>query len=183
MGKRVGYKRVSTTDQNTDRQLEGVKIDKLFEDKISGCTMNRPGLEACFDYLREGDTLVTHSIDRLARNLGDLEKIVNELNAEGVSVHFVKEGLTFGIGDENPMTRLQLQMMGAFAQFERALIRERQREGIAAAKAKGKHLGRKVSLTEAQIKEIKSRLAVGAAKSALAKEYGVSRPTLYSAIK
>ena len=140
-GKLVGYRRVSTVDQKTDRQLEDMELDRVFEDKVSGATVKRPGLEQCLEYLREDDTLVVHSIDRLARSLGDLERMVQELNDRGVTIRFVKEGLVFGVGDESPMARLQLQMMGAFAQFERSLIKERQREGIAAAKAKGNSAG------------------------------------------
>lgn len=133
----------------------------------------------------EADIQITPAEDEeaLARNLRDLEKLVARLNEKGVAVRFVKEGLTFGIGDESPITRLQLQMMGAFAQFERALIKERQREGIAIAKAKGKHLGRNASLSSAQVEEIRARVAAGESKAALAKEYGVSRPTLYAALK
>ena len=174
----VGYRRVSTTDQNNARQLDGMELDRVFEDKASGKDTKRPGLEQCLAFLREGDVLVVHSIDRLARNLASLEKLVGELNGRGVAVRFVKEGLTFGTGDDSPMARLQLQMMGAFAQFERALIRERQREGIAAAQAKGKHLGRSASLSTDQVVEIKRRVEAGETKKALAVEYGVSRPTL-----
>ena len=179
----VGYRRVSTVDQNNARQLDGLELDKLFEDKASGKDVKRPGLEQCLAYVREGDTLVVHSIDRLARNLSDLEKLVAELNDRGVAVRFIKESLTFGVGDESPMARLQLQMMGAFGQFERALIRERQREGIAAAQARGKHLGRAASLPLNQVVAIKARVAGGESKTDLAKEYGVSRPTLYAALK
>ena len=179
----VGYRRVSTTDQNNARQLDGMELDRVFEDKASGKDTKRPGLEECLRFLREGDVLVVHSIDRLARNLFDLEKLVGELNGRGVAVRFVKEGLTFGVGDESPMARLQLQMMGSFGQFERALIRERQREGIACARAKGKHLGRSASLSADQVAEIKRRVEAGETKKSLAAEYGVSRPTLYAALK
>ena len=182
-GKLVGYRRVSTVDQNCDRQLEGMELDRVFEDKVSGATVKRPGLEQCLEYLREDDTLVVHSIDRLARSLGDLERMVQELNDRGVTIRFVKEGLVFGVGDESPMARLQLQMMGAFAQFERSLIKERQREGIAAAKAKGKHLGRSATLSTDQVQEIHRRVAAGEHKTSLATEYGVSTPTLYASMK
>ena len=182
-GKLVGYRRVSTVDQNCDRQLEGMELDRVFEDKVSGATVKRPGLEQCLEYLREDDTLVVHSIDRLARSLADLERVVGELNDRGVTIKFIKEGLTFGVGDESPMARLQLQMMGAFAQFERSLIRERQREGIASAKAKGKHLGRSATLTADQVEEIHRRVAAGEHKTALAKEFGISTVTLYASLK
>lgn len=179
----VGYRRVSTVDQNNARQLDGLELDKVFEDKASGKDTKRPGLEQCLAFLREGDVLVVHSIDRLARNLSDLEKLVGELNDRGVAVRFIKESLTFGVGDESPMARLQLQMMGAFAQFERSLIRERQKEGIAAAQARGKHMGRSASLSTDQVAAIKARVAGGESKKALAAEHGVSRPTLYAALK
>ncbi len=182
MGAIVGYRRVSSIEQNFDRQLEGLKLDEIFEDKASGKDTKRPALQECLRFLRKGDILVVHSIDRLARNLGDLERMVSELNDKGVAVKFEKENLTFS-GDDNPMNVLMRQMMASFAQFERALIRERQREGIQAAKAKGKHMGRTASLTTLQVAEIKARVAAGETKKALAVEYRVSRPTLYAALE
>lgn len=178
-GQIVGYKRVSSVDQNLSRQLDGIRIDKLFEDKASGKDTNRPGLTACLDYIREGDILLVHSIDRLARNLADLEKIVSSLNAKGITVHFHKESLIFA-GDETPMSKLQLQMMGAFAEFERALMRERQREGIEAAKKQGRTGGRPNSLTKTQEALIKTRALSGENKKELAAEYGVCRQTIYN---
>nr|WP_321469403.1 recombinase family protein [uncultured Desulfobulbus sp.] len=182
-GHRIGYIRVSTVDQNTDRQLDGVELDKLFEDKVSGSTIKRPGLEACLEYLREGDTLVVHSIGRLARNLADLEKLVAGLTNKGVTVSFVKENLIFSSDSTSAMNKLMFQLLRAVAEFERSMIRERQREGIEKAKKEGKHLGRSASLTKAQVEEIKARVAAGEAKASLAKEHGVSRPTLYAALK
>ncbi|WP_373506712.1 recombinase family protein [Thiocapsa sp.] len=179
-GKAIGYLRVSTTDQTTARQLDGVELDRVFEDQVSGSSaMNRPALIQCLDYLRDGDVLHVHSIDRLARNLLDLQKLVEELTRRGVTVHFHKERLVFTGDDGDPMQTLMFQMMGAFAQFERALIRSRQREGIAAAKAAGKHLGRRSALTGEQIEEARARREAGESMSALAKAYGVSRQTLY----
>ena len=151
-GKNVGYIRVSTAEQNTARQLEGVALDKTFEDKCSGKDANRPALQACLEFLREGDTLHVHSIDRLARNLQDLLSVIENLNKHSISIVFHKEGLTF-TGGEDPFQRLQLQIIGAVAQFERSMIKERQREGIAIAKAAGKYTGRKPSMTAAQIEE------------------------------
>jgi len=179
--KRVGYIRVSTLDQNTDRQLDGVELDKVFTDKASGKDTARPQLQAALEYIREGDLLIVHSMDRLARNLDDLRKIVLGLTAKGVHVQFVKESLTF-TGDDSPMAELLLSMLGAVAQFERALIRERQREGIALAKKAGVYKGRKPSLTPAQIAEIRQRAAAGEKKARLAGEYCVSRQTLYAAL-
>jgi DNA invertase Pin-like site-specific DNA recombinase len=178
----VGYIRVSSCSQNTDRQLPEVVLDKIFEEKASAKDSNRPVLQDCLDYLREGDELHVHSIDRLARNLVDLQTIVTRLNSKGVSVVFHKENLTFTGNDENPLNKLMLQMMGAFAEFERNLIKERQREGIAQAVKNGKKIGRVRSLAADQIEEIKNRLANGAVKADLAKEYGISRPTLYAAL-
>src|ERR1035438_7267867 len=128
--KRVGYIRVSSLDQNTERQLEGVKLDKVFTDKASGKDTARPQLQAALEYLREGDLLLVHSMDRLARSVDDLRKIVFDLTKKGVHVQFVKENLTF-TGEDSPMSNLLLSLLGAVAEFERSMIRERQRGGIA----------------------------------------------------
>ena len=176
---RVGYKRVSTLDQSTARQLDGITLDKVFEDKLSGKDRERPQLQAAINFVREGDCLTVHSMDRLARNLVDLCQMVKELTAKGVTVEFIKENLRF-TGDDSPLAMLQLQMMGAFAQFERALLLQRQREGIAIAKTAGKYKGRKQTLTPAQVEELRARAALGAASKAdLAEEYHISRQTLY----
>jgi DNA invertase Pin-like site-specific DNA recombinase len=177
-GKRIGYVRVSSLDQNAERQLEGLELDKRFTDKASGKDVKRPQLQAALDYLRDGDVLVVHSMDRLARNLDDLRKIVTDLTARGVVVEFVKEHLTF-TPEENAMSKLLLSVMGAFAEFERALIRERQREGIALAKRKGVYKGRKPSLTVERAAELRKRAVAGEKKAALAREFGISRETLY----
>ncbi|AUK09186.1 recombinase family protein [Escherichia coli] len=141
-GQRIGYIRVSTFDQNPERQLEGVKVDRAFSDKASGKDVKRPQLEALISFARTGDTVVVHSMDRLARNLDDLRRIVQTLTQRGVHIEFVKEHLSF-TGEDSPMANLMLSVMGAFAEFERALIRERQREGIALAKQRGAYRGRK----------------------------------------
>jgi DNA invertase Pin-like site-specific DNA recombinase len=179
MGQRVGYLRVSTIDQNTERQLDGVALDKAFTDKASGKNTDRPELARALEYVREGDTLVVHSMDRLARNLEDLRRIVRELTGKGVRVEFAKESLTF-TGEDSAMNTLLLSMLGAVAEFERSMILERQREGIAIAKAAGKYKGRKASLTQAQAHELRDRLANGESVTALAAEYGVSRQTVYN---
>ena len=177
----VGYIRVSSYGQNTDRQLANIKLGEVFEEKASAKDAKRPVLQDCLRYLRKGDTLHVHSMDRLARNLFDLQQLVGELTDRGVSVQFHKESLTF-TGEENPMATLLLQVMGAIAQFERALIRERQREGIAAAKANGKQVGAKPKLTGDQVEEIRQRVAEGEFKTDLAQEYGISRQTLYASL-
>ena len=178
-GKRIGYVRVSTLDQNESRQLEGVQLDKRFVDKASGKDTKRPQLQAALDYVRDGDVIVVHSMDRLARNLDDLRRIVMELTDRGVVVEFVKEHLTF-TSEDNAMSKLLLSVMGAFAEFERSLIRERQREGIALAKKAGAYKGRKPSLTSERVAQLRARVAAGEKKAALAREFGISRETLYS---
>lgn len=179
MGERVGYQRVSTVDQNTDRQLDGIAVDKMFTDKASGKDIHRPELARAVEYLREGDTLVVHSMDRLARNLEDLRRIVRELTGQGVRVEFVKESLTF-TGEDSPMNTLLLSMLGAVAEFERSMILERQREGIALAKAAGKYKGRKAALSDEQAHELRARLANHEPVTALAREYGISRQSVYN---
>ena len=179
---RVGYTRVSTIDQNLDRQLDGIDVDRVFADKVSGKNTHRPKLDELLDYLRDGDTVVVHSMDRLARNLDDLRQLVRTLTGRGVRVEFVKENLTF-TGDDSPMATLLLSIMGSFAEFERALIRERQMEGIAAAKKRGVYTGRKNALTDEQVVDIRQRIAAGETKASLAREYGVSRETLYQHLR
>lgn len=175
---RIGYVRVSSEDQNPDRQLDGQQLDRLFTDKVSGRSINRPALSECLKYIRSGDILVVHSMDRLARNLDDLRSIVKSLTDQQIRVEFIKESLTF-TGEDSPMSTLLLSVMGAFAEFERSLIRERQREGIEIAKKNGKYKGRKRSLSEEQIEKIKELDAAGVPKAKIAREYKVSRQTIY----
>lgn len=183
-GQRVGYVRVSTLDQKTDRQLEGMSLGKVFVDKASGKDAGRPQLQAALEYVREGDTLICHSMDRLARNLDDLRRIVRELTGRGVAVQFVKESLTF-TGEDSPMATLLLSVMGAFAEFERSLIRERQREGIAIAKEKGVYKGRKKALSPEQVASLVAQDQANGKKNraALARELGISRETLYQYLR
>lgn len=176
---RVGYKRVSSIDQNTERQLDGEQLDRVFEDKVSGKDTKRPQLQAALAHVRDGDTLIVHSMDRMARNVEDLLRLVRELNAKHVTVEFLKERLTFSGDSADPMADLMLTMLGGFAQFERSLIRERQREGIALAKAKGVYKGRKPSLTPEQVEQLAQRVAAGDTKAAVARDFGISRETLY----
>jgi DNA invertase Pin-like site-specific DNA recombinase len=178
-GQMIGYVRVSTLDQNTERQLDGLKLDRIFTDKASGKDTKRPQLQAAFNHLREGDRLIVHSLDRLARNLVDLKNIVSDLTGRGVVVEFVKEHLTF-TSEDNAMSNLLLAVMGAFAEFERSLIRERQREGIALAKKAGVYKGRKPSLTPERVVELRKRVKAGEKKAALAREFKISRETLYT---
>lgn len=178
----VGYIRVSSTDQNVERQLQGVELDKSFTDKASGKNTDRPGWQACREYLREGDTLHVHSIDRLGRSMSDLLRIVDELTGKGISIHFHKENLVFSAGGADPMQKLQFSMLAAFAEFERALIRERQREGIELAKAAGKYKGRKPVANAELRARIDGMLESGKSKAEVAAELGISRTTLYKAL-
>jgi DNA invertase Pin-like site-specific DNA recombinase len=181
-GKRVGYVRVSSVDQNTVRQLEGIRLDRVFTDKASGKDTKRPQLEAMLEFVREGDLVVCHSMDRLARNLDDLRKLVMGLTKRGIRVEFVKESLTF-TGEDSPMATLLLNVMGSFAQFERELIKERQREGIAIAKKKGVYKGRKPSLSAEQAADLRKRVATGEKKAGIARDFNISRETLYQYLR
>ncbi len=182
-GQRVGYIRVSTVDQNTERQLEGIDRDKTFTDKASGKDAKRPELQQALTYCREGDTLYVHSLDRLARNLLDLRRIVSELTDKGVAVVFVNNALTFTADKSDPMATLMLNVLGAVAEFERSLLRERQAEGIAIAKAKGICQGRARKLTPHEAQEVREQVYAGVPKAAVARAYGVSRETLYQYLK
>ena len=181
----VIYMRVSSTDQNLERQQEGlavVQADRVFQEKASGKSgENRPELQTMLDFIRQGDCVHVWSIDRLARNVIDLEGIVNRIKDKGCSVKFHKENLEFTAGAENPFNELIFHVLGSFAQFERAMIHERQREGIAIAREQGRYkaCGRKPSLTPEQVTAICQRLEAGEKAAHLAKEYGVSRQTLY----
>jgi DNA invertase Pin-like site-specific DNA recombinase len=181
-GQRVGYIRVSSLDQNIIRQLDGIQLDRIFTDRLSGKDLHRPQLDAMIGFVRDGDTVLVHSMDRLARNLDDLRSTVRTLTGKGVRVEFVKEQLTF-TGEDTAMATLLLSVMGAFAEFERALLLDRQREGIALAKQRGAYRGRKPSLNSEQIARLTERAAAGDAKTALAREFGISRETVYQYLR
>ncbi|MDE8667701.1 recombinase family protein [Pseudarthrobacter sp. H3Y2-7] len=182
VGQRIGYVRVSTLDQNEKRQLEGQVLDRVFTDKASGRDTARPQLAELLRFARDGDTVVVHSMDRLARNLDDLRALVQGLTHKGVRVEFVKESLTF-TGEDSPMANLMLSVMGAFAEFERSLIRERQREGIALAKQRGAYKGRKKTLTPERAAEMVHLAGTGVPKALLARDYGISRETVYQYLR
>ena len=183
VGQRIGYVRVSTVEQNTERQLDGVDVARTFTDHASGKDVQRPQLQLCMAFVREGDTLIVHSIDRLARNLDDLRGIVQRLVARGVRVQFVKESLTFS-AEANAANILMLSMMGAFAEFERALMRERQREGIAIAQRAGVYRGRRGKLSATRIEDLRNRVAEGKeSKIAIARDMGIHPSTLYDYLK
>jgi DNA invertase Pin-like site-specific DNA recombinase len=172
---KVGYKRVSTEEQNTDRQeLSG--CEKFFEEKVSGASKERKALKDMIDWVREGDEVVVWSIDRLARDLRDLQDIIAQLLDKGVSVSFVSERLTFSADKDDAFSRLQLHLMGAFAEFERSIIRKRQAEGIAKAKAKGVYKGRKATIDANDIAMLKSQ---GLGASEIARRLGIGRASVY----
>lgn len=176
----VGYVRVSSADQNTARQLDGVSLDRVFEDKVSGATTDRPQLQEMLKFIREGDIVHVHSIDRLARSLEDLLRLVKDLNARKIGVHFHKEQLQF-TGDPNPMQELMLSMLGSVAQFERAMIKERQREGIDKAKIEGKYKGRAKTVDDVAIRT--AMQTEGASFRKVAKALDVSLSTVQRAMK
>ncbi|WP_431031538.1 recombinase family protein [Plantibacter sp. RU18] len=181
-GKRIGYVRVSTLDQNTVRQLDGIPLDKVYTDKASGKDHERPQLEDMIDFVRDGDTVLVHSMDRLARNLDDLRQLVRRITDKQVRVEFVKEQLSF-TGDDGAMSNLLLSVMGAFAEFERSLILERQREGITLAKQGKVYRGRAPAQNIERARELREKAAAGVSTAALAREFGISRETVYAYLR
>lgn len=177
----VGYIRVSSLEQNTVRQLDGVPLDKVFTDKASGATAQRPELLVMLDYIREGDTVHVHSIDRLGRSLVDLKDLVQQMIDKGVTVIFHKENLEFNSGSSSPIHTLMFNMLASFAEFERSLIKERQREGIEKAKAEGRYMGRTKTIDDNEI--IQAMKEEGASFRKVAKKLGVSLSTVQRAMK
>ena len=182
--KKIAYIRVSTFEQNTARQLDGMTFDKTFEDKLSGANANRPSLINMIDYIREGDEIWIHSIDRLARSLIDLHDLIKQITDKHATVHFKTESLTFDGGEHNPHQMLHLSMLGAFAQFERELIKQRQAEGIAKAKERGAYanVGRKGLSVEIE-NEIKAQRESGIGATQIAGNVGVSRTSVYRVLR
>ena len=189
IGQKIGYVRVSSLDQNDARQLDGLALDKIFTDKASGKDVHRPQLQAMLSHVREGDHVYVHSMDRLSRSLKDLQEVVESLTARGVAVEFCKENLRFERPGSNSgghtaaYSKLLLQMLGAVGEFERALIRERQREGIAIAKTKGVYKGRKPSLNEGVKLKLREMVANGMSKTEIAKNLAISRASVYKYLK
>jgi DNA invertase Pin-like site-specific DNA recombinase len=181
-GQRLGYIRVSSVDQNTERQLDGIHLDERFEDKCSGKDTERPALQSLLKHARKGDHIFVHEMSRLARNLTDMLALVENLTGRGIVVHFHKEGLVFD-GSSDKMGLLMLSIMGAVSQFERSMILERQREGIKLAQARGTYRGRKAALSVARADELRKRIAAGEVKAKLAAEFGITRQTLYTYLK
>lgn len=178
----LAYLRVSTTDQETGRQLADCNLQflRVFSDKASGKDAARPGLADLFKAVRSGDTIHVHSIDRLARNLRDLCDIVQKLTSEGASVRFHKENLTFRPDQEDPFAKMMLHVIGACAEFERAMIKGRQAEGIAKAKAKGVYKGRPASIDAVEVAKL---LGSGLGPTEVAQRLGISRQSVYRLAK
>jgi DNA invertase Pin-like site-specific DNA recombinase len=181
---RIGYIRVSSATQNTDRQLDGEQLTVTFIDKASGKDANRTQLQALLSgNWPKGSVVVVHSMDRLARSLSNLLDIVEQLTQRGIAVQFIKEGKTFRGGDAtDAMDKLMLSMLGGFAEYERTLIRERQREGIIKAKQRGVYKGRCKKIKDAALitQIVSEARALGANKTRIAAAYGISRETLYN---
>ena len=177
---KVGYRRVSTSEQNLDRQeLSGV--ERVFEDKASGKNTDRVALQEMIAFVRSGDEVIVHSIDRLARDLRDLQGIIEALNGKGVSVEFISERLRFGGAENDAFAKLQLQMMGAFAEFERNIIRKRQAEGIAKAKERGVYTNRTRTKT-ISVKVIRGLKDEGLKNTEIAAHLGISRSSVQRAL-
>lgn len=180
---RIGYARVSTEDQHLDRQLaelEKLGLKKIFTDQCSGKDTDREGFQLMMDYVRDGDELYVLSMDRLARSTVDLLTVTQTLKEKGVGVHFLKENVHIvPYGEASAISDLMLTMLGAVAQFERSLIRERQAQGIALAKKRGVYKGRK-PISDTVIEKAREMIASGIPKSKVAKKLGVSRNTLYN---
>jgi DNA invertase Pin-like site-specific DNA recombinase len=175
----VGYRRVSSLDRALARQeLEGA--ERIFEEKESGAKRDRPALSEMINYIRDGDTVIVHSIDHLARDLRDLQDIIEKINGKGASISFQTEGLTFKADKADPIATLQLQMIGAFAQFERAIIRKRQAEGIAKAKDRGVYKGRKQSIDAEKVRRLH---AEGYGASEIARTMDVGRASVYRLLR
>ena len=173
---RIGYRRVSTIDQNLARQDLG-EVDKVFEEKLSGAfAKDRPQLQAMIEFAREGDEVIVWSIDRMARDLRDCLNIVTTLNNKRVTVTFVSERLSFTGGTDDPFAKLQLHLMSAFAEFERAIIRKRQAEGIYKAKERGIYKGRPPTT---DVTAIMAMHRQGHGATHIARTLKVSRATVY----
>lgn len=180
----VGYVRVSTSDQNNEHQIDslikfGVDPRDIFEDKASGKNMARPGWKDCWRDIREKDILVVHSIDRLGRDLVEVVQTVKALHDRGADLKV----LTMDLDTRTPTGRLIFAVVAAMAQWERELIVERTRNGLAAARARGKKGGRKPILTDEQVTEALARIQAGENAKTVAAEYGVSRQAIYKRSK
>ena len=176
-GQIVGYRRVSTSTQSLARQELPDVTGRIFEEKLTGAKRDRPALQEMLNYVRDGDEVHVHSIDRLARNLKDLEDIVSEIIGKGASIRFIKEGLHFKPDQEtDPFQKLMFQMLGSFAEFERAIIKTRQAEGIKKAKEEGKFEGRKAVINPYIIHDLHNR---GVRPDDIADIMGIGRASVF----
>jgi DNA invertase Pin-like site-specific DNA recombinase len=176
------YLRVSTVIQNSDRQLLDVPCDREYEDKASGKDTNRPQFLLMMANLREGDVINVHSLDRVGRNTKDILEIVQQVKDKGCLIHFHKENLKFDGTKSDLYSDLLLTILAGFSEFERSIILERQREGIAIAKAKGVYTGRRKKLSVEQLEEMKLDFNAGVAKTKIAEKYGVTRAYVYQLV-
>ena len=177
------YIRVSTILQNTERQLPSVDCDRVYEDKLSGKDTQRPQFQLMMSNLREGDVVNVHSLDRVGRNTKDILSLVETIKEIGATIKFHKENLTFDGSKSDLYSDLMLTILSGFAQFERNIILERQREGIEIAKQKGKYKGRKSKLTEEQLEEMKNDFDEGMSKTKISEKYDVTRSYVYQLVK
>lgn len=179
-----GYARVSSADQNLDRQLKalgdaGVDASRVFSDKCSGKNLKRPSFQRLDKTVKEGDVVVVASMDRLARSLNDLLEKVNDFGNRGVTIKFLKENIEITSGNISPISRLLLGIMGAVAEFERNLIRERQREGIELAKKRGVYKGRTPVQLE-KIAQVMQLIEEGISVVSACRQVGIARTTFYT---
>lgn len=179
-GQNVGYIRVSSQGQNGDRQLEGMFLDKVFTEKVSGKNTNRAQLKEMINYIREGDIVYVHSLDRLGRSLIDLQTIVDDITNKGCEIHFVKENLSFTQEYQNPMNTLLFHILSSFAEFERKIIKQRQREGIDKALEKGVRFGRINKLSKKEIEELIEMMEKGVKRKEICRHFSITKQTLYN---
>lgn len=180
---RIAYRRVSSFDQKLDRQqVEQEGIERVFEEKLSGASRDRPALRDMIDFCREGDVVTVHSLDRLGRDIRDLLNIVEELNEKGVAVEFTTERLQFSRDSDDPLARLQLHMLASFAQWERSVAKRRQSEGIARARAvtPEKYRGRPRSIDPTEVRMLRDK---GLGATAIAKQLGIGRASVYRVLR
>jgi len=172
-GKRIGYIRVSSTDQNPDRQLEGISLDKKFIEYASAKTMDRPELKKMLDYVREDDIIFVHHSDRLARNLQDFVRILCFCRDKNISIRFVTQKLEYN-ADSSPMSMFMLHCMVAVAELELSLNEERRKEGIATAQKAGKYKGGKKKLNNENIHKLRHQLTTRMSITEIASDLKVS---------
>jgi len=185
MSKRIAYIRVSSIGQSTsrqDQQIEELNVDKIFREKISGKNIqDRPQFQSMLDYAREDDHIYCADLTRWGRSLIDIKTTISDLTKRQVTVTFLKENLTF-TGNDDPMSNLLLGILSSLAEWERSVIKSRQMEGVKIAQEMGiyrERCGRKPKLTDKQVQEVKKKVSAGEARATVAKEYGVSRQTIY----